>query len=155
MSKTKKIRTVELSGSLSDYVDIGADASNVDLLNGKNVEQAIQDINDAGYIDKEVTELTNYYDKKEIDEKLTSAFYYKGEVETYDALSELTDTAKKGDTYNIKQASEHNKAGDNAVFNGTDWDVLSGVVDLTDYYTKTQTDEAIAFAVTGALNEEY
>lgn len=155
MSKTKKIRTVELSGSLSDYVDIGADASNVDLLNGKNVEQAIQDINDAGYIDKEVTELTNYYDKKEIDEKLTSAFYYKGEVETYDALSELTDTAKKGDTYNIKQASEHNKAGDNAVFNGTDWDVLSGVVDLTDYYTKTQTDEAIVFAVTGALNEEY
>ena len=120
MSKTKKIRTVELSGSLSEYVDIGADASNVDLLNGKNVEQAIQDINDAGYIDKEVTELTNYYDKKEIDEKLTSAFYYKGEVETYDALSELTDTAKKGDTYNIKQASEHNKAGDNAVFNGTD-----------------------------------
>lgn len=64
---------------------------------------------------------------------MTSAFTYKGSVTYY---SELPTNAKVGDTYNIVNASEHNKAGDNAVWDGSHWDVLSGTIDMSGYVVK-------------------
>lgn len=87
----------------------------------------------------------NYYNKTQIDSKLTSAIKYKGEVENYSDLETLQGSVENGDCYNIKNASEFNKAGDNAVWNDEQqaWDILSGVVDLSDYYKATQVDEKI------------
>lgn len=151
MSKTKKIRTVELSGSLSDYVDIGADASNVDLLNGTNVEDAIKEINEAGYIDRDVTGLknytttedleANYTQKSEFNEKIesveakvSSIYRPMGSVETYDALADKEATAEVGDVWNVVDTDKNY-----AWTAQSEWDDLGGKVDLSNYYTKEET----------------
>lgn len=71
---------------------------------------------------------------------ITSAYRYKGTVNNY---SDLPTTHKVGDVYNIKNADAANniKAGDNVVWNGTEWDNLSGVVDLSAYSTKAEADK--------------
>lgn len=70
---------------------------------------------------------------------ITSAYRYKGTVDNY---SDLPTTHKVGDVYNVKNADAANniKAGDNVVWNGTEWDNLSGVVDLSAYLTKAESD---------------
>lgn len=70
---------------------------------------------------------------------ITSAYRYKGTVDNY---SDLPTVHKVGDVYNIKNADVANKikAGDNVVWNGTEWDNLSGVVDLSAYLTKAESD---------------
>lgn len=65
---------------------------------------------------------------------MSSAFKYKGTVAEY---VDLPEDANVGDTYNIVNASEYNNAGDNAVWDGEQWDVLSGIIDLSDYQKKT------------------
>ena len=96
--------------------------------------------NDSGFIDNTVDDLTNYYDKTEINSKIASVYKYKGSVNTYADLPSTDLTV--GDVYNVATAdtTHHIKAGDNVAWTGTTWDVLAGEVDLSDYYTKTQTD---------------
>lgn len=71
---------------------------------------------------------------------ITAAYRYKGTVDNY---SDLPTVHKIGDVYNIKNADAANniKAGDNVVWNGTEWDNLSGVVDLSAYLTKPEADK--------------
>lgn len=89
------------------------------------------------------------YTKSEVDGKLTSALHYKG---SYDSFSELTTavadgtiTPIVGDVYNIKTAGGTDaqgvaiKAGDNVIYNNeSGWDVTSGTIDLSEYYSKTE-----------------
>lgn len=90
------------------------------------------------------------YTKTQIDNKLASALSYKGTKATYDELP--TSGNKTGDVWNITAADASNsvKAGDNVVWNGTSWDVLSGVVDLsdcvmtTDVITNSEIDTIVA-----------
>ena len=94
--------------------------------------------NDSAYINKEVNNLTNYYKKdetytkQEVDNKVSSVYKYKGSVATYADLpsSDLT----IGDVYNVEAD------GSNYAWNGSNWDKLGGEIDLSDYYTKSQTD---------------
>lgn len=94
--------------------------------------------NDSAYIKKEVNNLTNYYKKdetytkQEVDNKVASVYKYKGTVATYADLPSLNLTI--GDVYNVESD------GSNYAWNGTAWDKLGGEVDLSDYYTKSQTD---------------
>ena len=71
---------------------------------------------------------------------ITSAYRYKGTVDNY---SDLPTAHKTGDVYNIKNADTANniKAGDNVAWNGTEWDNLSGVVDLSAYLTTEKANE--------------
>lgn len=69
-----------------------------------------------------------------INSKLSSVLKYKGTVANY---SDLPANAQTGDTYNITNASSYNKAGDNAAWNGSAWDILSGTVDLSGYVEET------------------
>lgn len=75
------------------------------------------------------TKLQNYALKSDV----SSALKYKGSKNTYAELSVSENVV--GDVWNIVQADpSHNvKAGDNVAWNGTDWDVLSGTVDLSGY----------------------
>lgn len=77
--------------------------------------------------------ITDAYTKEQVDAKLASALEYKGSKDTYAELP--TEDNKKGDVWNIVNAdTEHGvKAGDNVAWNGTDWDVLAGVQDLSAY----------------------
>ena len=97
--------------------------------------------------------LLKVYSKTEIDGMLAGVYHMKGSVANFAALP--TD-AKVGDVYNVKAAGGTDihgtpvKAGDNVVYvaaNGDDpagWDVLSGVVDLSAYYTSAQVDALLA-----------
>ncbi len=62
---------------------------------------------------------------------LTSALIYKGTVASYAELP--TKDQKVGDVYNVTASdSAHNlNAGENVAWNGSDWDNLGGVTDLS------------------------
>lgn len=71
-----------------------------------------------------------------LDEKISRAlagvFHYKGSVETFENLPSLEQEV--GDTYNVLDT------GDNYTWSGSAWDKLSGIVDLSNYYTSEETD---------------
>lgn len=97
--------------------------------------------NDSGFIDKSVNDLVNYYKKTEtytkteVDNKVSSVYKYKGSVATF---ADLPSTGQViGDVYNVEED------GSNYAWNGTIWDKLGGEIDLSDYYTKTRTDELL------------
>lgn len=108
------------------------------------------------------------YSKTEIDAKLASALTFKGTVANFAALP--AEGNKVGDMYNIKAAGGTDvhgtkiKAGDNVVWVGASekpddthaagWDCLGGtvVVDLSNYYTKTETESAIDTKLTPVTN---
>lgn len=81
--------------------------------------------------------ITDAYTKTEVDGKLSGALHYQGSKDNY---SDLPTTGNvKGDVWNITNADASHgvKAGDNVAWNGTDWDVLSGTVDLSAYMLTT------------------
>lgn len=82
-------------------------------------------------------ELADKYTKAEIDAMMTTLFTYKGSVATYTDLTNIpTSGLKVGDCYNVLSD------GSNYAWDGTSWDLLSGVVDLSNYYNKSQIDTA-------------
>lgn len=97
------------------------------------------------------------YSKAEVDGKVAGAFHVKGCCDAKD----LPADAKVGDVWNITANTDTPKktdingkvlvAGDNVVWVGADgaiheagWDALSGVVDLSSYYTKDEIDGLLA-----------
>lgn len=88
--------------------------------------------------------IVDAYTIDEINGKLSSAMTYKGSVATVDDLPTNPDPptpgeeppVKVGDVYNV-QADNHNY-----VWNGTGWDDLGGGADLSNYYTKSETDSS-------------
>lgn len=73
-------------------------------------------------------------------DSVASAFLYKGTKATYSDLPASGN--KTGDVWNITNADPTHdvKAGDNVVWNGSAWDVLSGVMDLSNYFNKSNDD---------------
>jgi len=69
-----------------------------------------------------------------IDAKLASAMHYKGTVADMAALEAVADP-EVGDVYNVTAT------GDNYAFDGTSWDKLAGVIDLTAYKTDAQNEQ--------------
>ena len=112
--------------------------------------------------------ITDAYTKTEVDGKLGGAFHYKGSYDTFAALIAAVTEPSVGDVYNIKTAGGTDdqgvaiKAGDNVVCKtakieteAAKWDVLSGTVDLSAYYNKTEVDTKISDAKTelqGSIN---
>lgn len=75
---------------------------------------------------------------------LAGVFHYSGSVNSYNDLPE--EGMKIGDTYNIVTANKEQNiaAGDNLAWNGTNWDNLRGIIDLSAYYTAAQCDSKFA-----------
>ena len=82
--------------------------------------------------------ITDAYTKTEVDAKVSSVYHYKGTVSAYADLP--ASGQEVGDVWNIETAdSTHGiKAGDNVAWTGSEWDVLSGAVDLTPFATKDE-----------------
>ena len=103
----------------------------------------------AGKADKATT-LAGYgiedaYTKDEIDGKIASTFHYKGTKVTYAELP--AEGNQIGDVW---------KAGDNVAWNGTSWDVLAGVTDLSAYATKVEmkaADDKLAEDIASGIAE--
>lgn len=91
--------------------------------------------------------------KDQVDVELAKAVKmakYCGSVDTYAALPT---SPSLGDVYNVVQAdTTHSiKAGDNVIWTGSAWDNLSGLVDLSDYYTKDETKKLVQDALAGKI----
>lgn len=88
---------------------------------------------------------TIYGAKKYADEKITaqiaSTYKYKGSC-TYAELP--ADDNQVGDVWNVTDAHENVPAGTNYAWNGSEWDALAGVVDLTPYALKTEVTSSLA-----------
>ena len=95
------------------------------------------------------SDLTAYAKKSDV----AKAVNYRGSVETY---SKLPSGASVGDMYNVAKADKKNgiKAGDNVVYNGSDWDNLGGTVDLSDYATKEDVNQAVLGNITAASDSD-
>jgi len=81
---------------------------------------------------------SNYEKIQNLLSKISSVYKFMGSVAT---VADLPTNAEMGDVYDVLDT------GDNYAWTGTEWDKLSGIVDLTNYYTKTETDTALALKI--------
>lgn len=87
----------------------------------------------------DITNDSDYITVAEVDGKLTSSMTYKGSKTYYADLPTVDN--KTGDVWNVVDYdSTKTNWGHNYAWNGENWDDLGGNVDLSNYYTKTQSD---------------
>ena len=96
--------------------------------------------------------------------KLSSVYKYKGSVNTYDELT--SKVAEAGDVWNVIEPYEvsdpdglttsykYYPGGTNWAFDGMEWEALAGIVDLSNYFNKTEVEEAIGVETKRAKSEE-
>lgn len=82
---------------------------------------------------------------------ITDIYSYKGSVATYGDLPVLEVGTSVGYTYNVVASYGTYPAGTNFAWTGSVWDALGGSVDLSSYYTKTETDNAVSSAINGKI----
>lgn len=89
--------------------------------------------------------IADSYDKTTVDNKIstavTSVYKVKGTVANDAALPS---GAAVGDVYNITTAGAYGPAGTNVVWDGTAWDALGGITDLTNYATITYVEGQVS-----------
>ena len=91
-----------------------------------------------------------------VDEKVSTVYKWKGSVDSYADLPK--DGNKVGDTYNVVAADPEHKvnAGDNLVWDGSDWDNIGSYIDLTNYAEKSELEplsKKLQSMPTGILSE--
>ncbi len=114
--------------SISDTGILSANAQTVDLepyAKTVDVESTYETKANVAATYATIASLDNYALKSDV----VGAVKYKGSVDNY---SDLPADAEIGWMYNVKTASDENgiKAGDNVVYNGTEWDNYSGMVTI-------------------------
>lgn len=121
----KGLSTNDFTNELKDKLNAVNENGEANVLNG--VKTA--DGNELTIADKKIT-LPNFALKSDI----SSVYKVKGSKANKAELDDIVDK-EVGDVYNLTDT------GVNYVWTGTEWDSLSGNVDLTGYYTKTQADD--------------
>lgn len=82
---------------------------------------------------------------------LTSVYEYKGSVASYE---DLPANPEKGDVYNVVASHELYPAGTNWAWDGTAWDALGGLVDLSEVEGKIEDNADAIAANTKAITDE-
>ena len=135
-----------------------ANLTNTTMFKKLNSQAAMYDADNVDFLIKGLSgtyaEKTSVYTKTEADDKfatkedISSVYHFKGSVETYQDLKALpTAELEIGDTYNVDES------GKNYAWTGVTsaydegWDVLGGTFDLSNYYTKGQTDGLLSAKV--------
>lgn len=120
---------------LNDFVTMDSFNNDINLLTEEIYLKLDTNIAASTYLSKDDAN-TTYAKKTDI----TNLYKFKGTKTNYADLP--TTGVVTGDVWNITNANaEHGiKAGDNVAWNGTAWDNLSGVTDLSGYATTTTTD---------------
>lgn len=77
-----------------------------------------------------------YYDKKQVDAKVSSVYRYKGSVVNHAALPQSNQVV--GDVYNVEDT------GVNVAWDGKKWDDLGGTTDLSGYLSKSEASSTYA-----------
>lgn len=111
-----------------------------DYYTKSEIDETLGDYYTKGEIDD------NFYTKDEVDAKVASVYHFKGSVDTYVELKELTGM-EVGDVYNVVDT------GKNYAWTGVTsaydegWDTLGGTFDLNNYYTKNEADALLSAKV--------
>lgn len=118
-------------------------ANKVDKVEGKQLSTE-------DYTTAEKTKLATYPENYStvtalIDSKVASVYKYKGTVATEAELPGSDQVV--GDVYHVTEKSKE------FVWDGEKWEELGGIVDLSGYYTKGETDNAIDGKVNAAKTE--
>ena len=121
----KGLSTNDFTNELKDKLNAVNENGEANVLNG--IKTA--DGNELTIADKKVT-LPNFALKSDV----ASVYKVKGSKANKTELDDIVDK-EVGDVYNLTDT------GVNYVWTGTEWDSLSGNVDLTGYYTKTEADD--------------
>ena len=123
-----------------DGVATGAQVNVLEAVKVKTTESG--EYSALAITDKAVSlDLSGYALKSQI----TSAVNWKGTVATTSALP--TSDRKVGDMWHVDEKSAE------YIWNGTAWEEVGSIVNLTGYYTKTETDGKISSAVSTAKTE--
>lgn len=133
-------------GAVKAYVgaQVAAGVANkVDKVEGKQLSTE-------DYTTAEKTKLATYPENYStvtalIDSKVASVYKYKGTVATEAELPSSDQVV--GDVYHVTEKSKE------FVWDGEKWEELGGIVDLSGYYTKDETDSAIDGKVNAAKTE--
>lgn len=132
--------------------------SNKYLSLARNVSENDENPVTSGAVYTELNKKANVdstYTKTEIDNKLGSVFHYKGTVDSYNNLPSDNEV---GDVWNIVNAYSlgdmNIKAGDNVAWTGTNWDILSGTVDLSAYALSSHTHNTATTSANGFLSSQ-
>lgn len=122
--------------AVNDALQLKADKTQLNNLATKTELNSKADASALNNYVTTATANTTYAKKSDI----SNVYKFKGTKTTYAELP--TTGVVTGDVWNITNAdAEHGiKAGDNVAWNGTAWDNLSGVTDLSAYATTTTTD---------------
>lgn len=80
-------------------------------------------------------DLSDYATKTDVNNAISSAIEWKGTVEKESELSTIN--ASKGDMYHVNEKSAE------YVYNGTEWEELGSIVDLSDYVTTSAMTAAL------------
>ena len=85
---------------------------------------------------------------------ISSVLQFKGTVDYVKDLPE-TETVKEGDVWHVRYSGSEGTSGLNAEYVriGSRWELLGPVVDLSNYYTKSEADSAISTAVGNAKTQ--
>lgn len=122
-------------GDVDDKVDAVSDSIGT-VPAGSTVMDEIADV--AGDLSDFESEVASTYATKS---EISSVYKYKGSVADYSALPASGNTV--GDVWNVEAAHTTAPvfdAGTNVAWNGSAWDPLAGVVDLSNYFNKTVDD---------------
>lgn len=133
------------------------------------VQEAIAANMDAAEVDAAITAvIADYYNKTQVDGfiatingKIASVFKYKTAVDYIaDLPAANAEGLEVGHVYHVRyeaaveEGQTPKSINSEYVWNGTKWEELGGLVDLSDYYTKAQVDALIAAETTRATGEE-
>lgn len=134
---------------------IQSDISNLKQKSQEADEKIDQNAADITSVTTQVNNLNsnlseNYYNKDDINAKISGVYHYKGSVET---IEDFPKDAQVGDVYNV------NSTGMNYAWTGEVWDELGTLFEADNYYTKEATDGQITaklegYTPTEDLNQE-
>ena len=132
MSKIKSLKVKQADGTFAAAVPIGADAANVDLTRGQDLETVISGIE---------SNFDNYYDKTAINGLLEGISTLDIEV-----VTELPSSDISTSTIYLKlnASAGVNNIYDEYIYVNSQWEIIgSTAIDLSNYYNKGEVDSKL------------
>lgn len=132
MSKIKSLKVKQADGTFAAAVPIGADAANVDLTRGQDLETVIAGIE---------SNFDNYYDKTAINGLLEGISTLDIEV-----VSDLPSSDISTSTIYLKlnASAGANNIYDEYIYVNSQWEIIgSTAIDLSNYYNKGEVDSKL------------